>query len=50
MPDNAHVVYHELIEQMDDVRAAIDLALEEIRIKDAELDRAIAEAVERDRT
>jgi hypothetical protein len=50
MPKNAHVVYHELIDQMEEVHAAIELALEEIRIKEGELDRAIEEAVANDRT
>jgi hypothetical protein len=50
MPKNAHVVYHELIAQMDEVRAAIDLAMGEIGTREAELDRAIDDAVDRDRT
>jgi hypothetical protein len=37
MPKDAHVVYHELIEQMDNMRAAIDLATEEIRLREAKL-------------
>jgi len=50
MPKDAYVVYHELIAQMDDVYAAIELAIGEIRVQEAELDRAIGEAVARDRT
>ena len=50
MPKNAHVVYHELIAQMDEVRAAIDLAFGEIGREEVRLDRAIDEAVARDRT
>lgn len=50
MPKNAHVVYHELIAQMEEVHAAIDLAMDEIRIKEAQMDRAIEEAVARDRS
>jgi hypothetical protein len=48
MPKNAHVVYHELIAQMDDVYAAIELAINEIRIQEAHLDQAINEAVAHD--
>jgi hypothetical protein len=48
MPKNAHVVYHELIAQMDDVYAAIELAISEIRIQEAHLDQAINEAAARD--
>jgi hypothetical protein len=50
MPKNAYVIYHELIDQMDEVRAAIDLAFGEIERQEVELDRAIDEAVSRDRT
>ena len=50
MPKSAHVVYHELITQMDDVHAAIDLAIDEIRIQETELDQTIDDAVARDRT
>ena len=50
MPKNAHVVYHELIAQMDEVCAAIDLAFGEISRQEFELDRAIDDAVARDRT
>lgn len=50
MPKNAHVVYHELIEQMDEVHAAIELVIDEIRIREAKLDREIEEAVAHDRT
>jgi hypothetical protein len=50
MPENAHVVYHELIEQMDDVHTVLELVIDEIRIKEAELDAAIIEAVSGDRS
>jgi hypothetical protein len=49
MPKDAYVIYHELIAQMDEVRAAIDLAFGEIDLKEVELDDAIDEAVSRDR-
>jgi hypothetical protein len=48
MPKNAHVVYDELITQMDEVRAAIDLAFGEIARQEVELDRAIDDAVAHD--
>jgi hypothetical protein len=48
MPKNAHVVYHELIAQMEEVRAAIDLAFGEIARQENRLDRAIDDAVARD--
>jgi hypothetical protein len=35
---------------MDDVHAAIDLAIDEIRIQETELDQTIDDAVARDRT
>jgi hypothetical protein len=50
MPKNAHVVYHELIAEMDEVHATIDLAFGEIGRQEVELDRAVDEAVARDRT
>jgi hypothetical protein len=50
LPENAHVVYHELIEQMDDVHIVLELAIDNIRIQEAKLDAAINEAVRNDRT
>jgi len=50
MPENAHVVYHELIEQMDDVHTVLELVIDEIRIREAKLDAAIGEAVNSDRS
>lgn len=50
MPKNAHVVYHELIEQMDEVHTIMELAIDEFRIQEAKLDRAISEAVARDKS
>ncbi len=49
MPENAHVVYHELIEQLDDVYTVLELVIEEMRIEEARIDTAIDEAVNRDR-
>jgi hypothetical protein len=49
MPDNAHVVYHELITQMDEVHTILELAIDEFRIQEARLERAIDEAVANDR-
>jgi hypothetical protein len=49
LPKNAHVVYHDLIEQMDEVRAGIDLCLDELSRREVELDKAIDEAVAKDR-
>jgi hypothetical protein len=48
MPKNTYVVYHELIGQMDDVHAAIELVLTEISREEGKMERAIEEAVARD--
>ncbi len=50
LPENAHVVYHELIEQMDDVHTVLELVIDRIRVQKAKLDAAINEAVSNDRT
>jgi hypothetical protein len=50
LPKNAHVVYHELIEQMDDVRFVLELVIDNMRVQEAKLDAAINEAVHNDRT
>lgn len=50
MPENAHVVYHELIDKMEEAHTVLELAIDEIRIEETKLDVAIAEAVAKDKS
>lgn len=50
MPENAHVIYQELIDKMEEAHTVLELAIDEIRIEETKLDAAIAEAVAKDKT
>ncbi|WP_342709816.1 hypothetical protein AAFG13_36160 [Bradyrhizobium sp. B124] len=49
LPKDAHVLYQQLIDDMNEAQTVLELTIDEIRIKEAKLDSDIAKAVANDR-